>query len=45
MWKVEIHPAVRAWLLGDKSLDWANWYRENIPLAEERYGEYLENET
>ena len=115
MWKVEIHPAVRAWLLGqdiktqqgfedairilcefgphlgrplvdsilgsktnnlkelrpgssgrsevralfafdpkreaivlvagDKSLDWANWYRENIPLAEERYEEYLENET
>lgn len=30
---------------GDKSLDWTNWYREKIPLAEERYEEYLENET
>ncbi|WP_405736888.1 type II toxin-antitoxin system RelE/ParE family toxin [Streptomyces sp. NBC_01537] len=27
---------------GDKPGQWSNWYDENIPIAEHRYGEYLE---
>lgn len=30
---------------GDKSRDWAGWYRENIRIAEERLEEHLENES
>jgi hypothetical protein len=30
---------------GDKSRDWANWYKQNIPLAEERFEEFLKNDT
>jgi hypothetical protein len=26
---------------GDKSRNWEGWYREAIPLADERYGEHL----
>lgn len=26
---------------GDKAGDWKGWYRRNIPLADERYGEHL----
>ena len=25
---------------GDKSGQWSRWYRENIPVAEERYEQY-----
>lgn len=27
---------------GDKSGNWEGWYREAIPLADERYAEHLE---
>lgn len=26
---------------GDKAGQWNRWYRENIPVAEDRYEEYL----
>ncbi len=29
---------------GDKSGQWAAWYRSAVPLAEQRYAEYLEQE-
>jgi hypothetical protein len=28
---------------GDKTNDWVDWYRRNIPLAEKLYDEYLED--
>ncbi|WP_243753853.1 type II toxin-antitoxin system RelE/ParE family toxin [Labedaea rhizosphaerae] len=28
---------------GDKAGDWKGWYKRNIPLADERYGEHLAN--
>jgi hypothetical protein len=28
---------------GDKSGQWDSWYRKNIPLAEKRYRDYLDN--
>ena len=36
-------PNRRAILLlrGDKSRAWAGWYRENVPIADARYEEYL----
>nr|WP_231400082.1 type II toxin-antitoxin system RelE/ParE family toxin [Longispora fulva] len=37
-------PVRRALLLvaGDKSGDWSGWYRKNIPVAEQRYSEHLD---
>jgi hypothetical protein len=37
-------PARQAVLLvaGDKSGNWNTWYRDNIPLAEQRYARWLE---
>ncbi|MFI7437898.1 hypothetical protein [Micromonospora haikouensis] len=26
---------------GDKAGRWSQWYRENVPVAEDRYEEYL----
>jgi hypothetical protein len=39
-------PARQAVLLvaGDKAGNWARWYRENIPLAEQRYAAWLAGE-
>ncbi len=39
-------PLRRAVLLhgGDKSVDFEGWYRKNLPIAEERYREFLEEE-
>ena len=39
-------PARRAVLLlaGDKAGDWRRWYRRNIPVADERYDEWLRGE-
>ncbi|WP_329208615.1 type II toxin-antitoxin system RelE/ParE family toxin [Streptomyces sp. NBC_00683] len=28
-------------VVGDKSGRWADWYRRSVPVAEERYGEWL----
>ena len=28
---------------GDKSGQWNDWYRKNIPIAEERYLDYLQH--
>lgn len=28
-------------IAGDKSGDWNRWYREHVPIAEQRYVEYL----
>lgn len=28
-------------VVGDKAGEWSSWYKENLPLAEERYEEYL----
>ena len=38
-------PRRRAILLlaGDKQGAWAKWYRKNLPLADDRYDEHLEN--
>lgn len=37
-------PARKAILLvaGDKAGNWQKWYRTNIPLADERYGQHLD---
>jgi hypothetical protein len=37
-------PARKAILLvaGDKAGNWQKWYRTNIPIADERYGQHLE---
>jgi hypothetical protein len=39
-------PERRAVLLvaGDKAGDWTRWYRRNIPVADERYDEWLRGE-
>lgn len=29
---------------GDKAGNWARWYRDNIPVAEQRYEQWLERE-
>lgn len=38
-------PVRRAVLLvaGDKAGNWDTWYQKSIPLAEERYGDFLED--
>ena len=28
-------------VVGDKAGDWNSWYQQNLPIAEERYEEYL----
>lgn len=39
-------PERRAVLLvaGDKAGDWTRWYRRHVPIAEERYDEWLRGE-
>ena len=27
---------------GDKSSDWSGWYKENIPIADDRFDDHLE---
>lgn len=30
---------------GDKRGDWTGWYERNVPIADDLYDDYLENET
>jgi hypothetical protein len=36
MWNVDVELVA-----GDKSGSWSEWYRENIPIADERFTEHL----
>jgi hypothetical protein len=40
-------PATRAVLLvgGDKTNQWRSWYKANIPLADDRFDEWLDTNT
>jgi hypothetical protein len=48
-WSVKVTDEYASWFtdlikedLGDKSGNWQRWYRDNIPLAEQLYFEYTE---
>jgi hypothetical protein len=44
---LHLRPGTNAVLLvaGDKAGHWTAWYRQAIPLAEERYAAYLKERT